>query len=101
MTALAILTLAFIAEAVWETLKMVWQNGKFSIDRIGALVVGLLIAFASGFDILSFVGISSKVPFVGIVFAGLLISRGSNFMHDILGSLGNLRENTRDNGHDA
>jgi len=39
---LIIIMIALIAESVWETLKMTWQEGKISIDRIGALVVALI-----------------------------------------------------------
>ena len=36
----AIIAAALLAEAVWETGKLVWQKGKLSIDRVGALLTG-------------------------------------------------------------
>ena len=39
--------IAFIAEAIWETLKLVWEDGKLSIDRVGAVIVGLLLALGT------------------------------------------------------
>lgn len=84
MQILQLVVLALIAEAVWETLKMVWQENKFSIDRIGALAFGLLIAFVTGADLLSLISIPAKVPYVGIALTGILISRGANFVHDLL-----------------
>ena len=84
MQILQLVVLAMIGEAVWETLKMVWQEGKLSIDRIGALVIGLLVAFVTGADILSLVNIPAYIPYVGIALTGILISRGANFVHDLL-----------------
>jgi hypothetical protein len=84
MTILGVVVIAFIVEAVWETLKMIWQQGKVSIDRIGALVVGLLVAFASGIDLFVLVELPLQVPYVGLALTGILISRGANFIHDLL-----------------
>jgi len=84
-----------IGEAVWETLKMLWQKGKVNFDRIGALAVGLLLAISTGMDILVFVGINSKIPFVGIILTGILISRGANFVHDLLASIDNIHQNIK------
>ena len=79
-----IFILALIAESVWETLKMIWQQGKVSIDRIGALIVSLVICIGVRLDILSLLGLKSSIPFLGIVLTAILISRGSNFVHDLL-----------------
>ncbi|MCK9599223.1 MAG: hypothetical protein M0R06_09300 [Sphaerochaeta sp.] len=84
MTILGVVIIAFIVEAVWETLKMVWQQGKVSVDRIGALAVGLLVAFASGVDLFALVEVPLQVPYVGLALTGILISRGANFVHDLL-----------------
>jgi len=95
MNILSIVVLALIGEAVWETLKMTWQNGKVSIDRIGALLVGLLLAIGTGMDLLETAGITMRIPFVGTVLTGILISRGANFTHDIVATVSNLQSTTR------
>lgn len=83
-----IFVLALISESVWETLKMVWQQGRISIDRIGAIVVSLVICIDVEIDILSLLGINTSWPFVGIMLTAILISRGSNFIHDLIVKLG-------------
>lgn len=83
-----ILIVALIAESVWETLKMTWQQGKICIDRIGALVVSLVICFGVRLDILTLLEIKITIPYLGIVLTSILISRGSNFIHDLLVKLG-------------
>ena len=79
-----ILTVALIAESVWETLKMTWQKGKLCLDRVGALVVSLVICIDIKLDMLTLLGIKTTIPFIGIVLTAILISRGSNFLHDLL-----------------
>ena len=83
-----IFIVALIAESVWETLKMIWQQGKVSVDRIGALIVSLVICIGVRLDILSLLGVESRIPFLGIVLTSILISRGSNFVHDLLVRVG-------------
>jgi hypothetical protein len=63
---------------------MVWQSGKFSWDKIGALVVSLIIAFASGADLFQIADIPLKLPILGTICTGILVSRGSNYIHDLL-----------------
>ncbi|MGI6436160.1 MAG: hypothetical protein ACOX0F_12570 [Syntrophomonadaceae bacterium] len=75
---------ALLAEAVWETGKMVWQQGKVSVDRIGALVVGIVFAVGAGLDLFALLGISFIYPIIGQVLTGILLSRGANFVHDLL-----------------
>lgn len=85
---LIIIIVALVAESVWETLKMTWQEGKVSIDRIGALVVALVLSMGVRLDILSLLGINTTIPLLGVILTGILISRGSNFIHDLLVKIG-------------
>jgi hypothetical protein len=78
-----ILIAALLAEAVWETGKMAWQEGKVSIDRVGALVVGLVFALGAGLDLCDLLGIGFIYPIIGQVLTGILLSRGANFVHDL------------------
>lgn len=84
-----LVVVAIIAESAWETLKMTWQDGKVKVDRVGALVVSMLIVFGTRLDMLSLLGIETVIPFLGIILTGILISRGSNFIHDLLVRLNN------------
>jgi len=78
---------ALIGEALWETSKLIWQHGKFNIDRIGAVIIGILLALFTELDLFKTIGTPLIIPFLGQVLTGLLLSRGANFMHDIIGSM--------------
>jgi chromate transport protein ChrA len=79
----SIIIAALLAEAVWETGKMAWQEGKVSIDRVGALVVGLVFALGAGLDLCDLLGIGFIYPIIGQFLTGVLLSRGANFIHDL------------------
>lgn len=91
-----LVVLAFIGEAVWETLKMVWQENKFSLDRFGALIIGLLICIGAGFDAMVIIGIPLHIPYLGMILTGILVSRGSNFAHDFISGIGSILKQLRD-----
>lgn len=82
-----VLILALIAESIWETLKMIWNKGKVSVDRIGAILVGVLLSVLTGTDIMELVGVPMFIPYIGTILTGVLISRGSNFVHDIMNNM--------------
>lgn len=80
--------LAGISEALWETSKLFWVKDKVNVDRVGAVIVGVLLSIATGLDLFKIVGIPIYIPFLGSILTGLLLSRGANFIHDIIGSMG-------------
>lgn len=95
MNILNLIVISMIAEAVWETLKMIWEKGKLNFDRIGALAIGLILAIATGLDMFLLLGIDTIIPHIGTVLTGILISRGANFMHDLISAVNNIQRNTK------
>lgn len=91
MEFLTLLIGALVVEAVWETSKMVWQNGKICVDRVGALVVSLVVCFGAKLDLLTLVGLTVN-PYVGIVLTGILLSRGSSFLHELIEKINGLNK---------
>ncbi|MGG7177585.1 hypothetical protein ACQPU1_08340 [Clostridium paraputrificum] len=86
-----VIILALLSESVWETLKMTWQKGKISTDRIGALIISMLIVFATGLDIFKILNVEAKAPGIGMVLTAILLSRGSNFIHDLIGKITDIK----------
>lgn len=84
MTWSQLLLMAVLAESIWQTLKMVWQKDKLHPDILGALIVGVILAMATGMDIFQLLGIPVRAPYLGEVFTGILASRGANFIHDLM-----------------
>ena len=81
-----IIVLALLVEALVETLKLLWDPVKRNVSwpTVCSLVVGIVIAFAthaSIFELLSITIVASS--WLGYIITGILISRGSSFIHDL------------------
>lgn len=96
MNGLSLVVLAIICESIWETVKMAipYKLPDWG-DRVGVMAIGILLSIASGLDLMIIIGIPLRIPVLGMIFTGLLISRGSNFMHDILATANNMQQNTK------
>ncbi len=91
MTFIKLLIIAATLEAIWETCKMFWQEGKLNVDRIGSAVLGVFLCLTSGIDFFVMLEIPLFIPYAGVVLSGLLISRGANFVHDFLATVENIK----------
>jgi hypothetical protein len=91
-TLTAILLLAWLTEAIVEYAARPWLKpagrtapGEKPLTlRYAAMGLGVLLAVAYQADLLALVGLISPIsPYVGYVVTGLVIGRGSNFLHDL------------------
>lgn len=64
-----------------------YDKSQIIIRAISALV-GTAYAFNINLDIFTVLGCESRVPYIGYIASGLIASRGSNYLHDLLGKLG-------------
>lgn len=79
----AVLVMAVIVEAIVDYVKTWVVEKKIQWQQIAAVLFGIAISFAYCLDIPALVGIESHVAYVGNVLTGILISRGSNYIHDL------------------
>lgn len=52
--------------------------------RYVAAIVGILLAIAYRADVLALFGLYAWFPFIGWAITGLIIGRGSNYLHDLV-----------------
>jgi hypothetical protein len=90
-----VLIIAFITEALWETIKMIKEPKGINLSRLGAMLLGILVAVAAGIDIFAILGMELGIKYLGSVITGLLISRGSNLVHDLLSSINSVSQTSR------
>ena len=94
-----LIILSLLAEAIWENLRMIWENGKFSINRLGALIVSIIVAIGTKIDLFELLEFEI-LPILGYVLTGILISRGANVLHDLLNKIQALSETKNTLGDD-
>ena len=95
-----LIILALLSEAIWENLKMIWEDGKFNVNRLGALILSIIIAVGTRTDLFELLKLNIFVPVLGSIFTGILISRGANVVHDLLKKIQSLSEDENSLGDD-
>jgi hypothetical protein len=84
-----LIIVAILIEAIWENLKMIWENGKISVNKCGSLLLSIVICLLANIDIFPIVGIAISIPFVGAGLTGIIVARGDNFVNDLFTKLNN------------
>lgn len=82
-----LIIVAILIEAIWENLKMIWENGKVSVNRCGSLILSIVICLLANIDIFPIVGITISVPLISAGLTGIIVARGANFVNDLFTKL--------------
>lgn len=56
-------------------------------SQLTSVIVGVILATATTTGLMAALSVSLSVPWIDFFLTGLIISRGSNFIHDLLGKL--------------
>lgn len=87
-----LILVAILVEAIWENCKMIWKDGKFNVNMLGSLILGIIICSFAGLDLFNIIGISLNIPILGCVLTGIIVSRGANFVNDLFDKLKTKKE---------
>lgn len=79
--------IAIILEGTITYFKEFFVTGTFSWQMILSLILGIIVAVVYKLDLPKYLNIESHIPYVGCILTGILLSRGSNYLHDIFTSL--------------
>jgi len=88
MNFFGLLCAAVIIEGVITYVNTFFANGKFQWQMLTAIVLGVLIAIAYNLDLLALFGMVSTIPIIGCALTGILLSRGANYIFDLINSIG-------------
>lgn len=81
------LMVCIILEEIITYINDFFAIGELHYQMILSLIFGIFIAVAYKIDLLKLADIESEIPYIGCVLTGILFSRGSNYVHDILKTL--------------
>lgn len=90
-----LIIIAILVEAIWENLRMIWDQGKFSINKIGSLLISIFVCALANIDIFPIIGVPIMIPVVGSILTGIIVSRGANFVNDLFSKLTNNKNNKK------
>ena len=86
-----IMMLAVTVEALVEYGKSIALAAKGSwkaaVMQLAAVAAGVLLCLAADADVFAVLELDFAVPWLGKVLTGILISRGANYLSDLLGKL--------------
>ena len=82
-----ILFAAIVVEGLVTYIKTIIVDRQIQWQIIVAMALGILTAITFEIDLFLIFGLSANIPFVGMVYTGILLSRGSNYIFDLLGKL--------------
>jgi ABC-type multidrug transport system fused ATPase/permease subunit len=92
---LLILIAGLLVESIVDTFKTLYdckKDFKCYTTKIMSMIVGIVVAFVYNLDLPAFLGFSALIyGFTSNLLTGLLISRGSNFLHDLFDKISKLK----------
>lgn len=81
-------SLATLIEAIITYYKEFFTTaGGAPWEMVISLILGIVVAVAYKLDLLAHFNLNSRVPYVGNVLTGILLSRGSNYIFDLISNL--------------
>lgn len=75
---------AVLVEGIITYFNEFFVTGDAPWQMIFSLVLGIIVAVAYKFDLPKYLNMESNVPYVGCILTGILISRGANYIYDLL-----------------
>ena len=75
---------AVLVEGIIIYFNEFFVSGDAPWQMILSLVLGTVVAIAYKFDLPKYLNMESNVPYVGCILTGILISRGANYIYDLL-----------------
>ena len=78
--------LAVVVEALTEYVKNITAAGsrKAVLIQVGALGTGIAVCAAAGADLFAALNVHFAVPWMGCILTGVFVSRGANYINDLM-----------------
>ena len=80
----SIMPLAIIIEAAITYINQFFVSGEVCWQMLLSIVLGILISIAYEIDIPKYLNLNSRIPYLSNILTGILISRGSNYIYDLM-----------------
>lgn len=92
----ALVFIAIVIEGIITYAKTLFVERKIQWQIFFAMVLGVGCALAFNVDLFAIAGIKATVPYVGNALTGILLSRGSNYVFDLLGKITDAKVSTHE-----
>ena len=82
-----IVAFSVLIESLITYYKEFFAGSNASWEIIASLSLGIIVAIAYNLDLPAHFNLKSQIPYAGCILTGVLISRGSNYVFDIIKKL--------------
>lgn len=79
--------MAIVIEGVITYIKEIFVNKNVMWQQVLGIVLGIVVAVGYNADLFALFGLTSTIPLLGCVLTGVLLSRGSNYIFDLVKQL--------------
>lgn len=79
-----IILMAIVIEGIISYIRQIFVDRQIQWQIVAAIVLGIAIAVIYGLDLFSLFDMQPAVPYVGMILTGILMSRGSNYIFDLI-----------------
>ncbi len=83
----SIIPLAIIVEATITYINQFFVSGEFCYEMLLSIVFSIIISIAYEIDIPEYLDLHSRIPYLSNILTGILISRGSNYIYDLMSKI--------------
>ena len=84
-----IVTFAVLIEGIITYTNQFLIQENFCWQMALSLALGIIVAIAYKLDLSSYFNLESDIPYVGCILTGILLSRGSNYVFDLIAKISN------------
>ncbi len=87
MEFLSLIMMAIIVEGIITYVKEFFVDGVLKWQMLVSVAIGVFCSTVYGIDLFYMLGMTSIVPYTGCILTGILISRGSNYIFDLINKI--------------
>ena len=85
-----IASFAILIEAIITYFNQFLVQENFCWQMLFSIILGIIIAVAYKLDLPAHFNLNSQIPYVGCIITGILLSRGSNYLFDLISKIVNI-----------
>ena len=83
-------TFAVLIESLITYINQFFVQENFCWQMALSLILGIIIALAYKLDLPAHFNLKSEIPYIGRILTGILLSRGSNYLFDLISKIANI-----------
>ncbi len=83
-------TFAVLIESFITYINQFFVQENFCWQMALSLILGIIIALAYKLDLPAHFNLKSEIPYIGRILTGILLSRGSNYLFDLISKIANI-----------